>query len=526
MSATDPDEALPDEIVRTAQNYDRLQYDSMPFPHSQPARLGGLAQYFGLDAAPLATARVLELGGASGGNIIPHALRYPNAQFIGVDLGRAQILAGQARIERLGLTNIELRCESLTEIDESWGAFDYIICHGVYSWVPKFVQNAIFRVMRERLSPSGIACVSYNVLPGWRMLQPFRDALLLMVPENVDTAYRVAASRDLLAFMHARASDPGPYGDMLRSWGERLATAADYYLAHEYLEDENSPQFVRDVVAAAAGHRLGYLCDCDISTMMSVNYGPETAQYIQMHTNGDLIATEQYLDIITGRTFRQSIFVGEERLKSVDRLKSPASLFGRQFVIRDGVTLEQEGDQYVVKDVGGAWVRTPSSAAAEGIARLIERSPSSSTVEDCINAIAGRGNERDRSMLLDTLYSMVSSYILIPTSEPVQVPPPSDRPRVSKLARLDASEGAEGTTNIRHEPVPIGPVMRVLLPIMDGTRDHAALIDVLIGEALAGRLSFTRGDQPVSDPDGVRQIAEEQLPGMLARVARLGLLED
>jgi methyltransferase-like protein len=325
--------------------------------------------------------------------------------------------------------------------------------------------------------------------------------------------------------MQARSPDPGVYGDLLRIWGDRLGNAPDYYLAHEYLEDANEPLSVRDFVEAAARLRLAYLCDCDISTMMSSNYGPEAAQYVQTRTSGDLVTTEQYLDILGGRTFRQSILVGDERLASVNRAKSPARLFGRHLLIRDKLTMELDGGQYVFKDPGGAWVRTPSKAAADGITRLIERHPASSTVNDCLDALP-HGNEQDRAMLLDALYSLLSSYMIVLTSEPVEAITVGDRPKAALLARTDAANGAQATTNLRHELTPLDPVMCALLPAMDGTGDHTALIDLLEREALAGRLSFTRNDQPVTDPKSVREIAAEQLPGVLAAMADLSILES
>ncbi len=201
---------------------------------------------------------------------------------------------------------------------------------------------------------------------------------MLTIPANIDMKrMRVAAVRATLLgfFMHARTSDPGFYGDLLRIWGERLGSAPDYYLAHEYLEDFNQAFAVRDFAATAAGHRLAYLCDVDISTMMSVNYGQEVAQYVQTRTNGDLIGTEQYLDIIGGRTFRQSILVADERLTNLNRMKSPANLFGRHLLIRDNVTLEQEEGQFIVRDPGAHGYACRRAQPPEGIARLIERHP-------------------------------------------------------------------------------------------------------------------------------------------------------
>ncbi len=246
-------------IARTALKYDLLPYESKPFAQSQPARLGALAKIFALDVASLENARVLELGCASGGNIIPHALRYPKAKFVGIDLARTQVAAGRARIASLGLSNIEILCQSFTEIDDALGEFDYIICHGVYSWVPAPVQEAIFKVVRARLSPVGVACISYNVLPGWRMMQPLRDAFLLQIPDSVDSLARVAQARELLNFLKETTPDKGPYGDMIRAWADRLATLPDDYIAHEFLEETNAPSTVREFTGGAARHGLGYL---------------------------------------------------------------------------------------------------------------------------------------------------------------------------------------------------------------------------------------------------------------------------
>lgn len=85
-------------VARTSRSYDALPYTSDPFPNTHPSLLGAIARLFAVDAAPLRSARVLELGCASGGNIIPLAARHPQASFVGVDLSSAQVAAGQARI--------------------------------------------------------------------------------------------------------------------------------------------------------------------------------------------------------------------------------------------------------------------------------------------------------------------------------------------------------------------------------------------------------------------------------------------
>ena len=126
--------------------YDIVPYDSHPFPQSTVEHLEALAFLFGLAAPAPARARVLELGCAAGGNLIPIAARYPEAKTLGVDLSSVQIQQGQAAIDQLQLENVELRALDIASIDASFGQFDYILCHGVYSWVPESVQDAILRI--------------------------------------------------------------------------------------------------------------------------------------------------------------------------------------------------------------------------------------------------------------------------------------------------------------------------------------------------------------------------------------------
>jgi len=119
--------------------------------------------------------RVLELACADGSNLIPMACALPESVFLGIDLSQRQVKAGQQTIAALGLTNIELRPLDIREVDESFGTFDYIIAHGIYSWVPADVQDRILEICRERLSENGVAYISYNTNPGWRMRGMMRE---------------------------------------------------------------------------------------------------------------------------------------------------------------------------------------------------------------------------------------------------------------------------------------------------------------------------------------------------------------
>lgn len=515
MGATGAEDDVAAMTARTARKYDSLPYQSKSFAQSQPSRLGGLARLFGLEAAPLATARVLELGCASGGNILPLAARYPDARFVGVDLAPAQVDAGQKRIARLGLGNIRLDCRSLIEIGADFGQFDYVICHGVYSWVPPAVQDAIFRVISERLSPVGVACISYNVLPGWRLIQPLRDALLPHIPDG-EPLERVAKARELLAFLGGATPDRGAYGDILRHWAARVASLPDDYLAHEFLEDSNQPCTIRDFADAAGRHGLGFLGECDIATMIPDNYGDAAAAQVRARAGDDPVAIEQYLDLLSGRTFRNSVLVAGDRAAAAERGLASAALSGLHFVLQARMRIERGGGHHVAADAHGRQLLVTSDAVADGLDRMVARFPSSSTLGD----MGGGGAD-----LLDALHRMLVAGMITVSSEPVEAGTPGDRPVALATARVDAADETGTTTaNVRHETVALDPAMRVLLPLLDGTRDHDALARDLATEAAAGRIGFQRDGWPLTDPDAIRQAALEALPSLLGNVADLALL--
>ncbi len=165
-------------MTATTTSYDRVLYPSYTHPQTHPDRLATLATLNGLQPAPAATSRILELACGQGGNLIPLAVSYPQSHCVGIDLSQRQIELGQQVVDSLGLKNIELRTQSILDFPADSEPFDYIIAHGVYSWVPEAVRSQILKICREHLAPQGVAIVSYNTFPGWHQRRMIRDMML------------------------------------------------------------------------------------------------------------------------------------------------------------------------------------------------------------------------------------------------------------------------------------------------------------------------------------------------------------
>src|SRR5690349_21711553 len=107
--------------------YDAVAYPSLTHPQSHPSALAPKAMLFGLAAAPPNRCRVLELGCGDGLNLATMAAAYPESTYVGVDLSARAIERGQQMLAATGLRSVELRAASITDVDSSWGEFDYII---------------------------------------------------------------------------------------------------------------------------------------------------------------------------------------------------------------------------------------------------------------------------------------------------------------------------------------------------------------------------------------------------------------
>ena len=523
MPATQsPHAGVERSLARHSLNYDLQPYASHAFAQTAPARLAAVARLFGLPAAPVATARVLELGCSSGGNLVPLAERFPDAEFHGVDISRVQISAGRERIEELGLANVTLHCQSFTEVGDL-GRFDYIVAHGVYSWLPTAVRDAMMALIGRLLADDGIAYVSYNVLPGWRIPQALRDALLLTVPLGAAPGVRIERAREALSFLAEATDADTAYGAGIREWATRLVELPDDYLGHEFLEEVNAPCTVFDFIGGAGTVGLTYLGESDIAPMVADNRDPALADQLRAMTGNAVAGMEQMMDIVTGRTFRQSLLVRDAASGSINRDLAPERLESLHLLI-DG-TLQgsggEEGELFTAIDSAKRTVTASGPGVARALCHLIARFPASVTLAELRDEAGdGAGGDVD-----ETLFRMVLAGMVTPVAAPsTPVLTVGERPVASPVARADARAGTGSTANARHERVLLDAAANVVLPLLDGEHDAAALDAALVEAAVADRIQIARDGAPVTDRAALAEIADTMVPRVLEGIRRAGLL--
>jgi 2-polyprenyl-3-methyl-5-hydroxy-6-metoxy-1,4-benzoquinol methylase len=312
--------------------YDEVTYDSPPHSETRPENLYHVASLFGFDAVDFVSARVLELGCAAGSNIIPLAVQYPKATFVGIDYSQKQIEIGKQHIDNLQLNNIRLDCASIVDMGPEYGKFDYIIAHGVYSWVPDDVRDHVLRVCKQQLDQQGIALVSFNTYPGWKAVSNVRELMLLHTKDITDPIKKAAAARQIISFV--KQNIPGensPWAQELQVELDGPNFNRDYYILHDYLEENNYPVYFKDFMHHVKQHDLDYLTDLEFTTRSPYCLTGDAKKMIL--EKSEITDAEQYLDFIINRRFRRALICHqgipksrEVTTKLFDRYKISSSL--------------------------------------------------------------------------------------------------------------------------------------------------------------------------------------------------------
>jgi SAM-dependent methyltransferase len=509
--------------------YDEIPYTSYPYPRTHPDRACAVGRLFGMDPAPITRCRVLELGCASGGNLLPSAELLPDSELVGVDLSARQVEQGSAAIAALGLRNVRLVHGDIAQIDDSWGSFDYIVCHGVYSWVPQPIQERILGLCRERLRPHGIACISYNTYPGWHMRAMVRDMMCWHTRQIDDKSRRVRQARALVDFLARNVNDQeGAYAKLLRRELDLLGRVGDDYLFHEHLEEHNAPVYFHEFVDRLDAHDLRYLGEADVHTMLATELSSDFGEALA-RIAPDLIAMEQYMDFVRNRQFRTSLVVhGEVELR---RELGPEQAVAMRWWLKPAddaapVDMTPEAPHSFRTSVGTE-VTTSRQVTKAAMVILRERWPRSYGFDDLYataSALCGVRSPRE-DLAADLLQIWLGGGVEGSTWEPPLAAAPGARPRATGFARWQAPGGF--VANTRHQRVDLDTVASVLVPLCDGTRTHEQLLDRLCALADDGTIVVQRDEESIGTPSDRREMLAEVLGATLTQLARAAvLLED
>lgn len=492
--------------------YDEIAYPTHPQRALHPDHIAGIGLLHGFACAPVAGSRVLEIGCGNGANLIPMAAAYPGATFLGIDASGVAIGLAQEFARRCGLENIQFVTARLEEHPLPADGFDYVLCQGIYSWVPDSVREALLRVVARCLAPEGVAFISYNALPGWHLRQPARDILRWHLRGIDGPAEQLVEAKAFAQFLSQAIPEEGPAGRALRAEFATVAARKPNVLWHDDLAPEHRAFYLHEFVTAAGGHGLSYLADADLIEYLLGNLDPKTAEALRSVAS-DRIELEQYVDFFVPRRFRQTLLVRSGRtVEPPDLARLATAWFSAGLSLREVAPEPGPVTSVRFEMRGGQALTTAFGPGVRALRHLIAATPRRLAFGELVDLIGDVGRWKTAD-LLRFLFEAASGGVVEWTAfGPGPAVLPGERPIAFAPARVLSGAAVELPT-AGHRVVQIPEAEpRQLLGLCDGTRTR---------DQLLRKLKEADGQEPATGGAAIQD--RQELDTLLARLAGFGL---
>lgn len=465
--------------------YEDVPYIGGVYPQSHVAVLATVARLLGMHPAPVERCRVLEIGCADGANLIGMAAHLPQSDFVGVDGSEKQLARGHALRAQGGLHNLSFVAKDLRDLSDELGTFDYIIAHGVFSWVAADARVALLQQCKRLLRPQGVAYISYNTWPGWHSKSYVRGLMRFSTRNFIDPERALEAGRTIVEVFGSLMA--GVQGRILRDAAAFLRGADDDYVYHDYLEENNAPILFHAFLDAAQRAGLQYIGDAEPHRSLDLNL-PDTTRAALSFFTDDPIVLEQYLDFLTDRDLRRTLLCHDDVvLRRTLDAETLAALFvrvpltDRQKTPNGDLVFRRPGDP-------DAAIVAQAPLHRAVLDRLVAVYPSAIRIGDLSAAL-----RVDRDSLIELLSAcFLRGFAELDVSARRIPSAPVEPPWIHPLARAQAA-AEQPVTSALHQGIAVKqPAHRHAIVLADGTRDIEAIAQVLGQPVETVRVLFRR----------------------------------
>lgn len=518
--------------------YDEVNYPSFPISYTHPDRLATVASLFGMKPAPVEECRVLEIGCFDGTNLAAMAMTMPRCEFVGVDVAGTAIARGRAMAEQVGLKNLTLRHLDLMEMAPDYGSFDYIVVHGLYTWVPKPVRLHIMAICKGSLAPRGVAYISYNTLPGGRTRLMLREMMLFHTRSFQDPQKKMQQAKNLLNVLaNSLQASSEPYVKFLQAELERMSSRWLESVYHDELAEVFTPLYFHQFMEEAHNCNLQFLGEVDYFDMVPRGMTPKAAEVLD-HIDDDIVLREQYLDFMRGRHFRKTLLCHEgitlnRKLTSECVRSYYVSTFAKS---TSPIPNADKEAKETFENEHGATLTSAAPLARALLWHLAEQSPQrihfpqlAAQVESHARQRLGYVPRSDADVAAEIAGFVWLGYgaglLDLHVDASHYVTHVSEKPVASPLARWQARR-SEYVATLSHKTLKLqGPIQRGVLALLDGTRDRPTLQRDVLQVFASGALDLlNENGEPIREMDVVARAIDGELEDFLNKAALAAVL--
>jgi SAM-dependent methyltransferase len=225
--------------------------------------------------------------------------------------------------------------------------FDYIGLHGVWSWISDENRTVIADFLRRKLKVGGVLYISYNTLPAWAAMVPFRH-LLTEHAETMSAPGQGIASRvnAAMGFMDSLLEVGSSYGNSHPQAVARLKSMKGQsrsYLAHEYFNRDWKPMHFSEMADWLAPAKLTFACSAHFPDHVDF-LNLSAAQLGFLAGIPDPRFRESVRDFLVNRQFRKDYWVkGARRFSRPEQMETVRNFRVILTKPRSEITLTAQG---------------------------------------------------------------------------------------------------------------------------------------------------------------------------------------
>jgi hypothetical protein len=267
-------------------------------------------------------ARYLELGFGQGLTLNLHGAASPG-EYWGIDFNPAHASNAQTLAKASG-ADMRLFDDSFEDFSRRESPqFDYIVLHGVWSWVSDANRARITSILQDRLKVGGAVYISYNTLPGWSSAMPLRRLMATHMEAAGNLAQGLISRIDAaIAFANELADAEARYfvaNPTAKNRLEKMAGENRNYLAHEFFNRDWSPMYFSEVHRWLTEAKLGYAAAASPLDQIDAFSLTAAQQKLLSGISYDVLR-ETVRDYMQNRQFRADLYTrGARRLSPLER---------------------------------------------------------------------------------------------------------------------------------------------------------------------------------------------------------------
>lgn len=473
-------------------------YRSGVFPLNRPDRIGAVAALHGVAVKEIEKCRVLELGCGDGLTLLSIAHSMPSSECVGVDLLPERIDEANSYAKEIGLENVSFRALDLMDLaPDDFGQFDFIIAHGLYSWVPEAVSERLLLIYREFLKPRGLGLISYNTFPGWHLRNLVRDSMLFGSDPMMEPAARADSALEFVDLLSRSISNGTPYQTVLAKEAVEAAKKERPVLFYDEMAEVNHPCLFQTFVSRLEKAGLRYVAEIEPRLPRGL---PLEAEKKLEALEYDAIRREQFIDFLLCTRFRNSIVCRAENETSANTLPDALEdLFLTCSATPPTDASLANGAEVAFTLADGSAFSTNHAMTKSMLGFLNRRRPGRVSFSEIRSHLALEfpelGNaefEEELSQTKQFAAELFRSNILeAGCFQPAMAEAISDRPCAFEFARWQAERGWNYVTNVYGKSFQLeNDLIRALIVCLDGSN---AVVE--IPENIVGLIQVSKQDQ-------------------------------